>query len=303
MKIMKPLQFVKVAILLLVVAAFIINVGSDYQMQGASEPTPNNNSQDTVYDPSNPVLNAQRELSPYSEASIANSQVPTEKRDSALIIFTFDDGNESDYVLAYPILKKHGIKGTSYISPYFPDHQAKRKLSWNQIKEMAAYGWDFEDHTYSHINMAKSTPEQIRKSMEQVNKAFVANGLKAPVALAYPYGKFSQDAINVVKEYRAQARLAYYSDDFVDLSSVDRYQIPCVSADMRTEKRLKEKERLVDKACSENGIIVFRVHCLYKNEVDDMGKEVVQTSSKLFEQLVSYCVEKGCTFTTMSKLF
>ncbi|MEN6471460.1 MAG: polysaccharide deacetylase family protein [Clostridiaceae bacterium] len=299
---MKLLRFAIVSLFMVIVTIFIINEVSDHRMDEAPEPFPNNgvSSQDAAKDPSNPVLNADRELSSNSEGVISNSQAPTENLNSALIIFTFDDGNESDYVLAYSILKKYGIKGTSYISPYYSDHQVKHKLSWNQIKEMAADGWDFEDHTYSHINMAKSAPEQIRQSMEQVNKAFTANGLKIPVALAYPYGKFVRETIDIVKEYRAQARLAYYADDFVDLSNVDLYRIPCVSADMRTEERLKEKERLVDKACSENGIIVFRVHCLYRNEVDDMGKEVVQTSSKLFEKLVSHCVKKGCAFTTMN---
>lgn len=304
MKFIKLLQFAIISLFMVITTVFIINGVSDHRMNGAPEPSPDNNafSQDVADDPSNPVLNTGYDLSSNREESISSDQVPKEKLNSALIIFTFDDGNESDYALAYPILKTYGIKGTSYIAPYFPDHHVKFKLSWNQIKEMSEDGWDFQDHTYSHINMAKSTAEQIRQSMEQVNEAFTANGLKTPVALAYPYGKLGQDTINIVQNYREQARLAYYSDDFVDLSSVDIYQIPCVSADMRTEKRLKEKERLVDKACSENGVIVFRVHCLYRDKVDDMGEEVVQTSSKLFEKLVSYCVEKGCAFTTINNL-
>ncbi len=301
---MKLIRFTVITIFIVFAAVFITSGVLDYQLDGTTELPPDTNasSKDAAIDPGNPAPSADREPSSNSERSISSNQFTLENPESALIIFTFDDGNESDYVLAYPILKKYGIRGTSYISPYYPDHHVKHKLSWNQIKEMDAYGWDFEDHTYSHINMAESTPAHIRQSMEQVNEAFKANGLKIPVALAYPYGKFNQEAIDIVKEYRAQARLAYYSDDFVDVNNVDIYKIPCVSADMRTEKRLKEKKRLVDKACSEKGVIVFRVHCLYRNTVDDMGKEVVQTSSKLFEQLVSYCIEKGCTFTTINNL-
>jgi peptidoglycan/xylan/chitin deacetylase (PgdA/CDA1 family) len=299
---MKRIRLAIITVFIVLAAALTTNGVLDKRLDGTPELPPDNNasSQDAAEDPGNPVLSTDREPSLNSERSISNNQLPTENLESALIIFTFDDGNESDYALAFPILKKYGIKGTSYIAPYYPDHRVKNKLSWSQIKEMDAYGWDFEDHTYSHMDMAESTPAQIRQSMEQVNEAFTANGLKIPVALAYPYGRFNKDAIDVVKEYRAQARLAFYSDDFVDVSNVDSYQIPCVSADMRTEKRLKEKERLVDKACSENSVIVFRVHCLYRNNVDDMGKEVVQTSSKLFEKLVSYCVKKGCVFTTMN---
>ena len=167
---------------------------------------------------------------------------------------------------------------------------------------MYASGWDFGDHTYAHINLRRAKPDQIRLSMEMVNEAFKHNGLAIPKVLAYPYGSFDQDAVDVVKQYREQARLAFYQDDFVDLKNTDPYKIPSVSADMRSKKRLEGKEKLVDKACEENGVIVFRVHCMYAEKVNDMGKEVVQTSSKLFEQLVEYCVKKGCAFTTMDGL-
>lgn len=265
--------------------------GAAEQLQETNSPAPNNPSE--TYDEADQAINV-------GNAVITENAAV--KSDGALIVFTFDDGNVSDYSLAFPILTEYGITGTSYINPYDPDHETVNKLSWSQIREMYAQGWDFEDHTYSHINLTKSTPEQIKQSMEQVNAAFLENGLKPPVAFAYPYGKFDQDAVAIVRQYRSQARLAYYRDDFVDLKSADFYQIPCVSADMQTEKRLKEKENLVDKACSKNGVIVFRVHCLYRNALDDMGVEVVQTSSALFEELVRYCVNKGCSFTTMDKL-
>ena len=139
-------------------------------------------------------------------------------------------------MLAYPVLRKYGIAGTSYINPYDADHHVKHKLSWDEIREMAASGWDFGDHTYSHMNLIKSGPDKIRKSMEAVDEAFIKNGLTAPDALAYPYGYFDEEAVGIVKQYRRQARLAYYEDKFVDLQNGDPYAIPSVSADMQTEK-------------------------------------------------------------------
>ena len=281
---------------LLMIATIILIVSIPDKHDGTIE-----NSDDLQQDESANSLNADNQLS-INNGMASQDQLPVETFDKALIVFTFDDGNESDYELAFPILREYGINGTSYINPYNADHNVEHKLSWNQIKEMHSAGWDFEDHTYSHINLTESTSDQIEQSMKQVNDVFTANGLNIPVAIAYPYGKFDQKAIDIIKQYREQGRLAYYTAVFVDFSKLNLYEIPCVSADMRTEKRLKEKEKLVDKACFEGGIIVFRVHCLYKEEVDDMGKEVVQTSSKLFKKLVEYCFKNGCTFTTMDKL-
>ncbi len=219
--------------------------------------------------------------------------------DHALVIITFDDGNESDYAVAYPILKKYGIKGTSFINPYFPDNHIRNKLSWHEIKQMAADGWEFGDHTYTHIALGSSTEAQIDRSMALVNNAFLRNGLNTPNSIAYPYGNLSQGVIDVIKQYRRQGRLAAVEDDIVDLNNIDPYQIQCVSADMQTITSLKSKELLVDKACEQKTVIVLRAHCVFRDKLNDMGNQPVQASSVLFEQLVKYCVNKGCEFTTM----
>ncbi len=219
-----------------------------------------------------------------------------------MIAFTFDDGCLSDYQLAYPILKKYGIRGTSYIIPEYPDQKKPYTMTWDQIREMAQYGWAFGCHTYAHSDLTKMTRNEIVQSMEKVNEAFIREGLEAPAIHAYPFGRYNEDVIDAIKPYRKQMRKAFYESNFVDLDTVDPYEIDCISADMQTDERLKGKEQLVDSACEQNAIIVFRCHCLYKSEVNDMGEWVVQTDSRLFEQLVAYCVQKNCRFITMTDL-
>jgi peptidoglycan/xylan/chitin deacetylase (PgdA/CDA1 family) len=218
------------------------------------------------------------------------------------VIFTFDDGYISDYNLAYPILKSHGIQGTSYIIGKFPDHNTPNALSWSQIKEMSADGWDFGCHTYNHVDMTKLSAAQIRKSLEEENQAFINQGLEPPKIMAYPSGKYNQQVIDVVKQYRLQGRKAFYESKFVDPNHVNPYEIDSISADMRKPPRLKSREELVDKAVREKGIIVFRTHCMYKEKVNDNGRWDVQTDSRLFAQLVQYCVDKKVEFMTMSQL-
>jgi peptidoglycan/xylan/chitin deacetylase (PgdA/CDA1 family) len=231
-----------------------------------------------------------------------NPEGTKKKLDCAYVAFTFDDGYVSDYELAYKILKKYGIRGTSYIIPEFQDEKRPYTLTWAQIKEMYRYGWVFGCHTYAHSNLTKLTAEDIKESMEEVNKSLMRQGLPKPVVGAYPYGKYNQQVIEAIKSYRAQMRKALYETKLVDINSVNPYEIDSVSADMRSEKRLKEHEAAVDKACRENKVIVFRCHCLYRTQVNDMGEWPVQTDSRLFEQLVMYCADKGCRFITMKDL-
>lgn len=221
---------------------------------------------------------------------------------TATIIFTFDDGYASDYELAYPILKAYGIRGTSYIIPEYQDTNRPQTLTWDEVREMKQYGWDFGCHTYSHTDLTKMTADEIRTSMEKVNAAFANQGLPAPAIHAFPYGKYDAAAIEAMKPYRIQMRKAFYEEKFVDPGTANPYEIDSCSADMRKRPRLLEHERLVDKAVNEKAIIVFRCHCLYREAVDDMGAWPVQTDSRLFAELVEYCVGKGCRFMTMSEL-
>ncbi len=242
------------------------------------------------------------ERAPDAAEKTADTAGSAAEPESAMIAFTFDDGCFSDYELAYPILKEYGIRGTSYIAPGYQDEGKPFVMEWDQIREMAAYGWVLGCHTYAHSDLTTMTQGEIAQSMEMVDEAFLREGLCVPAVHAYPYGRYDENVIGAIIPYRAQARKAFYETNFVDLDAVDPYEIDCISADMRTEERLREKEALVDKACEEDAAIVFRCHCLYRNEVDDMGEWVVQTDSALFKKLVAYCAEKGCRFVTMAKL-
>jgi peptidoglycan/xylan/chitin deacetylase (PgdA/CDA1 family) len=218
------------------------------------------------------------------------------------IAFTFDDGYLSDYELAYPILKKYNIRGTSYIIPEYQDQSRQNAMTWQEVKEMAEYGWVFGCHTYAHTDLKKMTPDEIRESMRMVDEAFTKQGLTPPVVHAFPYGSYDREAIEAMKPFRVQMRKAFYESKLIDINNIDPYEIDSVSADMRTRKLLNQHKEMVDIACREKAVIVFRCHCLYKNNPDDMGEWPVQTDSDLFRQLVEYCVAKGCEFITMTEL-
>jgi peptidoglycan/xylan/chitin deacetylase (PgdA/CDA1 family) len=232
------------------------------------------------------------------------------KPDSAVIIFTFDDGSISDYTLAYPILNGYNIRGTSYLVTKYTDLNYPGKMNWTQIKEMAQYGWVFGCHTYEHIRLTQMTDDQIRTSMKNVDQSFVRQGFPAPQIMAYPYGQFNQRVINDIKPYRNQARVYFNDTKYIDLKNVNSYAIDTIIANMTTIKELNSLEKLVDKAVEQKGIVVFTLHCLYKEKPYDTvpvdpklswGYNP-QADSKLFAQLVSYCVERGCAFMTMRQL-
>lgn len=114
------------------------------------------------------------------------------------IILTFDDANEDTFTNAFPIMKKYGFTGVLYV-PY--DYiGANGYLTVDQIKEMAAAGWEIGSHTLSHpMNFLFLDPPQLRSEIVDSRKK-LENLLGLPVlTFAYPFGDAGNSAVDYVK--------------------------------------------------------------------------------------------------------
>ncbi|MEK5447652.1 polysaccharide deacetylase family protein [Paenibacillus sp. FSL R7-0331] len=83
----------------------------------------------------------------YRQFMLENALVP----DNAVLL-TFDDGYESFYTLAFPILQKHGYTAANFIIASDvdnPDGKKVPKLTWEQMREMKSAGMSFYNHTYN----------------------------------------------------------------------------------------------------------------------------------------------------------
>ena len=70
------------------------------------------------------------------------------------VLLTFDDGYESNYTLAFPILQEYGAKAAISLITARIDGEKPGFLSWEQCREMAASGLiEFASHTNNlHIS-------------------------------------------------------------------------------------------------------------------------------------------------------
>jgi peptidoglycan/xylan/chitin deacetylase (PgdA/CDA1 family) len=133
------------------------------------------------------------------------------KKDSPHAILTFDDGCESLYQNAFPILKKFNIRAViyiitgsigdkNYISQENPNTDPVRLLSDSQINEMADFGIEFGSHLYEHIHLTKYSSERIKHELSS-SKAILENLLNKKVySVAYPFGDYDPQVLKSAKE-------------------------------------------------------------------------------------------------------
>ncbi len=137
-------------------------------------------------------------------------------------LITFDDGCETVYSYALPLLEKYGFTAVcfaigSVADKYsgINDHNlAYSNLTWDEIRELCdGEIIDIQSHTFDlHKNTSARSGLKKRKSetFEQYSEFLTADSLKmkerminytgkAPVAIAYPFGSYSKESAAILK--------------------------------------------------------------------------------------------------------
>jgi peptidoglycan/xylan/chitin deacetylase (PgdA/CDA1 family) len=101
------------------------------------------------------------------------------------IVISFDDGDQSVYNDALPIMQKYGFTGVAYIVYYYMNTDGY--MTSDQIKELAADGWEIGSHSLTHQNL-QLVPDRIRTEVVDSRK-WLEQDLGVPIlSFAYPFG-------------------------------------------------------------------------------------------------------------------
>jgi Predicted xylanase/chitin deacetylase len=125
------------------------------------------------------------------------------------MVLTFDDGYESVYTAAWPIMRKYGFTGTIYVCSSFPGRP--NYLSWDEIRALHANGMEIGSHTRNHIDLKKAAPDVQREEI-MGSKKILEEQLGIPVvSFCYPSGAYNDQTPAIVKEagYTSAVTVAY----------------------------------------------------------------------------------------------
>ncbi len=102
------------------------------------------------------------------------------------IAITFDDGQISDYTIAFPTLSNQKMKATFYI---ITDVVGKKgSVTWKQVKEMHNYGMQIGSHGCSHRNLLNLNKDEIETELIK-SRQILEDVLGCPVrSFSIPFG-------------------------------------------------------------------------------------------------------------------
>ncbi len=115
-----------------------------------------------------------------SRRAIPVSQVPGELG-GGFYSLTFDDGHESDYTQAFPILRELGLRATFFVVPTLVETAGY--VTWAQLREMVAGGMEIGSHSLTHPFVDQLDEAGLRREFGE-SKAWIEERLGQPVRAA-----------------------------------------------------------------------------------------------------------------------
>jgi len=146
------------------------------------------------------------------------------------VVITIDDGFKSVYRQAWPVLESFRFPFTVFINAKSIDKGFNDYMSWDEIREMADTGVDFQDHSYAHARLA-DIPDGMNDEQYRnwISSDLVKSSLRLikelgskPRFFAIPYGEYNKQVIEEAKKIGYEAiftqdpgSVSQYSDLFL----------------------------------------------------------------------------------------
>ena len=121
------------------------------------------------------------------------------------VAITFDDGYVDNYEHAFPLLMKHKLSATFFITVGLLERDSQvierfrslrqtdteeiEPLTWQQAREMLDAGMELGSHTYSHPNLAPLGRAQLDWELKHAKTIMEERIGQRVDGLAYPFGK------------------------------------------------------------------------------------------------------------------
>lgn len=213
-----------------------------------------------------------------------------------VITFAFDDGYETDFSGARPVLDKYHFPATSYVIGTMVGTSGR--LSVQQLKNLQDInGWDIASHSYTHSNLTERARPEIEDGLALSKEFLERNGLyQGSDHFAYPYGEFDSEELRaLVQKYFSTARTIHGPIETLPPSDPYRLRVMAVSNTTSPE----EVSQRVQAAIAGGDWLILVFHRIVDSDADAATKYLRQD----FEQIVDDVASRGVDVLTVSQVY
>lgn len=114
------------------------------------------------------------------------------------LLISFDDGNQTDYTIAFPLLEKFGFKATFFLTSDFIDKPGH--LSKSQIQKMSQEGMEFGTHGKTHQFLSTLNENELKLELLESKKVLEDITDKRIDLLSLPGGYHSSKVKEITQE-------------------------------------------------------------------------------------------------------
>ncbi len=143
------------------------------------------------------------------------------------VLLTIDDGYESFYNNAWPILKDMKIPFILFVSTR--EVGKKGYMNWENIKELEKYDFvEIGNHSHTHEYLIDYTNAEIEKDLKKSIDIFKENLGKNSLFFSYPFGEYSTSLKKIVIKFGFKYAFGQHSgvvDYTKDLFEMPRFPI------------------------------------------------------------------------------
>lgn len=115
------------------------------------------------------------------------------------VIICFDDGPETQYTYALPLLKKYSFTATFFL--FTNAIGRKHYLSWDQVIELSAQGMQIGCHSRFHPFLTRiSSEKKLWEEIAGAKETLEAHLGKPVTVYAYPFGQYNEHIVQLVRK-------------------------------------------------------------------------------------------------------
>jgi peptidoglycan/xylan/chitin deacetylase (PgdA/CDA1 family) len=217
----------------------------------------------------------------------------TPQADQGYVMLTFDDGTESQYENAFPLLEERDMQAVAAVVP--DSLNREDRLSVDHLREMRDAGWDISSHPEGDAFMELDDTDAIRQDIESAHEYLDNRGFPEGARHMFvPYHNTNEAIVEITREYHELS--SYFGGtpnavpftDPLHLSRVDMHDIDGFAS-------------LIDMAEEHNQLAIGLAHGVVdEDEIDD--DPLADMTIDELEELLDYIEESDVEVVTASHL-